>query len=388
MLPRDSGSTLKYAILTGEYPPQRGGVADYTRAVATELSEAGDDVQVWAPQFRGPAHDGDHQPVVHRLKGHFNPGDLTRLNRALHGSKPDRILVEYVPHAFGLKAMNLPFCLWLVRIGKHYPIWVMFHEVAVSIQRGQSARQKLLGAVTGLMAKLVSGSAKRVFVSTPSWNGTLGLLAPLAPKPEWLPVPSNILRCGRPDSDLRRDKFVSKGQFLVGHFGTYGDVISRILADVVPDFLERSPAACLLLLGTGGRTFAEKLSCRNPKLKPRINSVDFLAGHEVSHHIAICDLMLQPYPDGVTTRRGSVMAALAHAKPIVTTSGALTEPIWSESKAVAMAPASDTKALRDVAVSLLGDQNERRRVAAAGSSLYEQRFDLKHTIRAFRSCRS
>jgi hypothetical protein len=25
----------------------------------------------------------------------------------------DRLLVQYVPHAFGFKAMNLPFCLWL-----------------------------------------------------------------------------------------------------------------------------------------------------------------------------------------------------------------------------------------------------------------------------------
>ena len=39
----------------------------------------------------------------------------------------------------------------------------------------------------------------------------------------------------------------------------------------------------------------------------------------VSLAIASCDLMVQPYPDGVTSRRGSMMAVLAHARPIVTT---------------------------------------------------------------------
>jgi hypothetical protein len=36
-------------IITPEYPPQPGGVSDYTAQVATGLAEAGDEVQVWCP---------------------------------------------------------------------------------------------------------------------------------------------------------------------------------------------------------------------------------------------------------------------------------------------------------------------------------------------------
>ena len=41
---------MQWHILTGEYPPQPGGVSDYTRMVAEGLAAAGDEVVVWAPQ--------------------------------------------------------------------------------------------------------------------------------------------------------------------------------------------------------------------------------------------------------------------------------------------------------------------------------------------------
>ena len=40
---------IDWHIITGEYPPQPGGVSDYTRLVAEGLAAAGDAVTVWAP---------------------------------------------------------------------------------------------------------------------------------------------------------------------------------------------------------------------------------------------------------------------------------------------------------------------------------------------------
>jgi hypothetical protein len=42
---------VTWHILTGEYPPQPGGVSDYTRQLARALVDAGDSVEVWAPHF-------------------------------------------------------------------------------------------------------------------------------------------------------------------------------------------------------------------------------------------------------------------------------------------------------------------------------------------------
>ena len=40
-------------ILSGEYPPQPGGVSDYTAGLAEGLAKAGAEVHVWVPPASG-----------------------------------------------------------------------------------------------------------------------------------------------------------------------------------------------------------------------------------------------------------------------------------------------------------------------------------------------
>ena len=67
-------------IITGEYPPQHGGVSDYTRRVARGLVEAGDRVQVWAPPAHGPERV-DPGVAVRRLPDRFGPRSLRVLSQ-------------------------------------------------------------------------------------------------------------------------------------------------------------------------------------------------------------------------------------------------------------------------------------------------------------------
>jgi glycosyltransferase involved in cell wall biosynthesis len=108
----------------------------------------------------------------------------------------------------------------------------------------------------------------------------------------------------------------------------------------------------------------------------------------VSAALRACDLVVQPYPDGVTTRRTSVMAALANDVAVVTTEGSLTEPEWRESGAVRLAPASDAPALAALTVALLRDAGARTALAARGGRLYDARFALKHTLDTLLSVRT
>src|ERR1039458_7660687 len=96
-------------LITGEYPPELGGVADYSRLVARGLSAAGDEVLVTAP-FSVASGVDDRGVEVRRLGDHFGIRGLAQLERLLGARRGDRILVQYVPHAFGMRAMNLSFC--------------------------------------------------------------------------------------------------------------------------------------------------------------------------------------------------------------------------------------------------------------------------------------
>src|SRR5262249_40199976 len=58
-------------LITGAYPPQPGGVSDYTHLVASGLAEAGDMVHVWCPPAAG---EPPHRPGSDRSPGAGRPG--------------------------------------------------------------------------------------------------------------------------------------------------------------------------------------------------------------------------------------------------------------------------------------------------------------------------
>ena len=376
--------SIAWQIVTGEYPPQTGGVSDYTRLVARGLADAGDRVDVWAPPSGGGDDPRDPGVVVHRLPDRFGPWSLARLGQFLDARpRPRRLLVQYVPHAFGWKAANLPFCLWL-RSRRRDGVWVMFHEVAFASEPGQRAAHRALGAVTRRMAKLVARSAERTFVAIPAWRPMLESIVGAKVDAGWLPIPSGIPVVADPDAVRALRASYAGRSALVGHFGTYGDLIAPMLEAVVPALL--STADCrLLLLGHGSAAARAALAARLPALAERIAAAGSLSSADVSRHLQACDVMLQPYPDGVSSRRTSAMAALSHGRALVTTAGALTEPIWSERAAAALVPAGDSTALAAAAARLVGDSAARTELAARGAHVYDERFDLRHTIAALRA---
>jgi glycosyltransferase involved in cell wall biosynthesis len=373
-------------MITGEYPPQAGGVSDYSYVVARGLAAAGDTVHVYAPE--NPGIDPDDDGVtIHRLPGHFGARALAEMSRSLGRGPNGRLLVQYVPHAFGFKAMNLPFCLWLYAYTRRYGgAAVIFHEVNVGFRPGDPARYRLLDAATKLMARLVARSAKQVFVATPVWELLLRRYLPEGQPVNWLPVPSNIAVVG--DSAqiaATRRRYVSACGPVIGHFGTYPPAIAAMLRAIIPRILAAHSAATMIMIGTQSDTFRDSLVSEYPELAARVVATGALPAVELSLAISSCDVMAQPYPDGVTSRRTSTMAALEHARAIVTTQGLLTEPLWRQSEAVALVPAADSSAFASAVGELIGDHTRRRRYETAAKALYTSRFELCHTIEALRA---
>lgn len=377
-------------MLTGEYPPQPGGVSDYARLVARGLGESGDVVHVWTTPCSGET-PGEVGVEVHRLPDHFGPRSLAVLHQSLkRAARPRRILVQYVPHAFGWKALNLPFCLWLRSRKRKDSIWVMFHEVHFPVSRQQSTAHHLLGEMTRLMASLVARAAERLFVSIPAWEV---MLNPLMPRPApvmWLPVPSVIPRIEDAASRaaLRARYAPSSDGFIIGHFGTYALHITKNLRPLLPLLLTEHRERVALLLGRGGEALRDELHSLYPELTDRIYATGALSAEDLSRHLSACDVMVQPFTDGVSTRRTSVMAALAHGLPIVTTSGPLTESFWDENGAVLLAPAEDLQAQAQATERLLANPEQRSRLSCAALKLYDERFDIQHTIAALRGAES
>lgn len=375
-------------LITSEYPPQLGGVSDYTRVVAAGLAGAGDEVHVWCPSIDEPEESvGAPGVTVHRELGHFSLADLRRVGQLLHQfPSPRRLLVQWVPHGYGYRAMNLTLCLWLWRRARLSgdQLDIMVHEPYLPF-RTAAARLNLVAAVQRVMTIVLLNAAHRVFVSIPGWKARL--------KPYsvgrrqtfiWLPIPTVLPNAQKSGATEIRDRYHIGAGPIVGHFGTYNPAIAESLMHVLPSLMSTCQDSSALLIGAGGEQFREHICRSYPQIVSRISATGELGLQEVGRHVAGCDIMIQPYPDGVSSRRTTVMTPLALGVSVVTTKGPLTEPLWANSQAVALLDATDHAGMIHAARNLLRDANQRQQLGAAGRELYLRRFDVRYTIATLR----
>ena len=378
----------EWHLITPEYPPQLGGVSGYTCHLAAGLAEQGDRVHVWCPQSSegtGPAASG---VSLQREFGTFAPADLRRVGEKLDSySAPRHILVQWVPHGYGYRSMNVGFCWWLwQRTRKHGDrVELMVHEPFLSFHWA-SARRNAAALMHRVMIVMLLRTASRVWISIPGWERSLrgyglGREVPI----QWLPIFSNIPAA----TDLARTqairrRYANGDRILIGHFGTFGSLITSLLDPILEALAGDLVKQTILLMGERSEQYRSELIRKQPRLKDVIQATGQLPAEELAHHLSACDLLIQPYPDGVSTRRGSFMAGLANRKPIVTTTGWLTEPMWKASGAVALTRAGDTEAFVERVRQLCEDAGERIRMGTAAGQLYRERFDISHTISSLR----
>lgn len=377
---------MLWHLITGEYPPQPGGVSDHTRRLAQEFLRAGDDVHVWtSPDPRPPIEDAG--VVVHRLPDCFGPRSWPVLGAGLKAAKDQQILVQYVPHMYGYKGMNVGFAAWLRFRAPKY--WILFHEVAFSMSRRQSLRYNVLGFVTHLMAKLVAGNAEKIFVTIPSWEARLRSTLRVRMPIRLLPAPSNVesdVDAG-PVFEVRRRLLRGADGPLVGHFGTFDIRLRSLLIEVFAEALRRDPQRRAVMIGRNSDKFVQSFGDCHPGLRDRIVACPDLPSRDVAEHLAACDLLVQPYLDGISCRRGSAMAGLALGCPIVTIDGDATEPHWRREKLVELVRLDDREALVAKVDALLASPSERTCLGERGRLYYRNEWSWDVVAAALRSQR-
>lgn len=390
---------MHWTILTCEYPPDCGGVGDYTAQVADALVAAGDDVTVVCPPrssyaVRAARHTrvdaaGVDVVVLDDVYGRLARRAIDeRLDRR-PSSSPTTILVQYVPTGFGLRGANIPWCRWLLKRSRRLgnDVRLVFHEPYFEFT-WRPIRQNALALVERVMAKMLLRAASRVYLSTDAWRRYLTPYMPAARSKDLItiPIPSAIPRCDRAaDVSARRAQLLGTStNRLVGHFGTFGSQMTPMLEAVLTQILSGDPTVSAVCLGSGSDAFVRSLVAAVPSIRGRVVGTGRISRSDAALTLSACDLIVQPYPDGVTTRRTSVMASLVNARAVVTTSGHLTEPVWADAGAVALVPALDTDRFVAAARALLANGDDRTALAARGARVYRERFALEHTIRALR----
>lgn len=361
-------------LITCEYPPQIGGVAAYSQQVAAALVRVGEAVHVW-----GPGHEGDQTGpdgvVVHRRLGSFSLRDCVRTGRALDAFARRRLFVQWVPHGYGWKSMNLPFAAWLAwraRV-RGDDLHVMVHEPYMRVTWPPS--HVVAASVEKVMLWLIGRAASHVWISTPSWEPFVRRYTRRQTPLAWLAIPApDGVPAHAPDAPE-----AATPAPVIGHFSTHSPVVTAMLGPALAAALRTTSEATALLMGRDSDRYRDQFVRHYPDLSGRVMATGVLDIGSVVSRMRECAIMLQPFPDGITARNTSMLLALAAGACVASNTGPLTEALWAAQPAVALADGVDPARLAAVTNALLADRPRRLALGAAARRLYAEQFDISRS---------
>jgi hypothetical protein len=156
-----------------------------------------------------------------------------------------------------------------------------------------------------------------------------------------------------------RDSDVAIGVFSPGASGALGTWVAQAAREL-------SAEACIawISFGSGSETHPAGF----PE-GPSLRRLGWLPQEDSSAVLRALDLAAAPFVDGLTLRRTSAMAALAHGVPLVSSNGPLADPGLRDAAVLAADAQAFTMAIRH----FVHDPEARAALAARGSAFYETR---------------
>lgn len=376
----------QWCMITPEYfpaLPNQAGMGDGARHMACGLAKRGHEVLVLAPD--GPKAPSDPGVIVERVLGHFSPIGWWRASKRLGKIVcKRRLFLQWVPHGYGYKSCNLFLVIWLVwRVTiRRDVLYVMVHEPFLMFEG--NLRQRMAACIHRLMVYIILRLTTKTYAGNKKWIEYLDFWKPRKMEIAWLPVFSNVSLNKNNCEVVNLKKALAKtdNMLVLGHFGTYGAHTRIFLEPTFSGLLKKTSEFVLLLLGRGSKSYLDEFIGKYPQFRNRIVAAGNLSQEELSLYLQSCDLMVQPYFGGLSTRNGSLMALLLHSLPVVGNHGYATDKEWFEWNAIALVPEGDTLSMVEKCVELLNLPDERKRLSERGYKLYEEKFSLGATIDA------
>jgi glycosyltransferase involved in cell wall biosynthesis len=337
-----------------DLPPVRGGVADHTLVLARALAARGLEVAVLGRR-------GDpavFRPIPCRIGVSHRPG-ASGLAAACRAMGLTHLLVQYVPFLFarrGLAPLLVASVGSAARMGVRVGLFI--HEPWVPPTRlvwrltGPPMRRQLLAIVR---------RADAVFTPVPAFAD----LVRSAVRPG---VPCVVAPIGSTVPVLEADRAECRSALGLGPEDIAVGVLSPAAAGAQGSWIAAAASTTLsrpdvhwLVLGSGSETEPRELPDSQ-----RVRRLGWLPADALSRTLRALDVAVAPFIDGLTLRRTSAMAALAHGVPLVSSLGPLFDPALASAAACAADPEAFTAEVRR----LIDDGSARRALGARGAAFY------------------
>ena len=380
---------MRIGLITGEYPPDQGGVGDFTHELGKALAALGCEVHVITSASRSTEHATPNTVIVHRSVRGWGWDcwrDIIRLHDTLHF---DILNVQYQAAAYGMRpAINLLPGRLRAKRGSRPCTVVTFHDLKVPYLFPKAGRLRWwvnLALTRWSDAVIVTNAEDFSRLSPYSFIHSLSLI----------PIGSNI--SPQPPADYDREACrahwgLKLDDLLLSYFGflnesTGGETLIRALARLVQRGYDtrstsnlQSPISNIQLMMVGGKVgssdptnvaYLKKIEglIEELGLTDRVIWTGYTPQPEVSANLLASDICVLPYCDGASFRRGSFMAALAHGLPTVSTRPRVDMPELRHGENILLVPPDAPVALAEAIARLAADAELRRRLGEGAARL-------------------
>ena len=357
---------MKIHIITAALPPKLDGIGDYTAHLAAELARS-----ATVTVLTGiPAPDPIPGVQVETAFSADDPRSVRDLMGRVMKDTPDWVLLQFNQFSFGKWGLNPYLPLAMRQIKRRCPrtrfAW-MAHEDFVPVISWKFA---VMTTWQRWQFWMLGRSADVIFFSIDPWVDQYRCWFPGKPVVH-LPVGSNIPRIAIPREEARARLGIAPETLVLGLFGTaHSSRLLHLIRAAVQAAYKENPDVLALYIGPHSKAVCEALQGL-----PVLAEGPFPAD-EVSRRFAAMDVYLVPITGGVSSRRTSLMTALQHGIPTVSTSGIQTDRMLlaENEKAFLLTDVDTPEAFTAAFLRLANDRTLQQRLGQQGEQLFCQKF--------------
>lgn len=363
---------IKLLLISGEYPPMEGGVADFTAIVGERLARRGATVHVLTSEQAGNGSRPDSGVTVHARLADWGFRSLYGAVRDLVDRfAPDLINIQYQTAAFGMHpAINM-----LPRTVRDVPVVTTFHDLKVPYllpKAGALRRWVNFDLARHCQAVIATNAQDQAALERDSQVKRI----------EMIPIGSNIpcrLPAGYDRAIWRGQWGVSNRTTLASFFGFLNDSKGAIeLIEALKQLVTDELPVDLVMIGGAVSSSNASNQVYYDRVKNAIAELDlqdhvfwtgYVSNEEVSAAFNSADICVLPFADGASFRRGSLMAALVHGAPIISTYPQVSIPELVHGENIYLVPPGDSAAVANAIRDLARDEALRQRLALGAREL-------------------
>jgi len=368
---------MRILLISGEFPPMQGGVGDYTREMARAFAQAGHRVWVLVPRTcqQADEHPAAQAWQVLPLIRDWGWGCWQQVVKVIREIEPDVVDIQYQAAAYNMRNPAINLLPWrLSRLKRRPLIVVTLHDLLPPYLfpkagpiRHQAVRWLAQYSDAAIVTNAEDWAQARAWAAVNLFQIPIGSNIPVDP-------PAGFER-----ERWRASYGYTAHDFVWAYFGFLsaskgGETLIRALA------LADAQTHLLMIGGRVGssdptnRAYAERVDrlIAELGLDARVRWTGYLSTREVSAALLGIDVVVLPYRDGISFRRGSLHAALAHGCAVVSTTPRVPLAELRQGENVLLVPPDDTPALYQAVESLRYAPDLRRRLGQGARALAQQ----------------